>query len=495
MNDADVSCFRTAPRAPAALRLGSCLVAFLALAACEPDSPVEQRDEGRFGRVAIYAPADDDAAGLFFLFSDRDGWNATLDRDARALAAQGAAVVGVDLPQYLRGLAASDDECHYLISEVEDLSKRVQRELGFAGYRTPVLAGIGEGGTLAYAALAQTPAATVDGAISVDPAPSLGTEFPLCPGAPSRPAPGGGFRYGATPSLPGWWETSPPDAKTALVDPTATPAKGAGAASDRLLELARGALARSESATASLADLPLVELESERPGPFFAVIYSGDGGWRDIDKELGETLSESGVPVVGVDSLRYFWTEKTPEQIASDLTLLLDHYAEAWKRPQAILVGYSFGAGILPFAYNLLPPEARARVALVALLGVEHRTVFEFDVSGWLGGEPPPDAPAVLPELQRFPPGLVQCFYGEEEEDTVCSDPALTGAEVIRTTGGHHFDGDYESLAEKILDGAKRRRTSHAGAPLAIPPAVSPSPAAARSPAASATASGAHDPS
>jgi type IV secretory pathway VirJ component len=442
--------------------LRACLLigvaAFLGVG-CETDAPVVQRDEGRFGRVSIHQPTGEGAAGLFFLFSDRDGWNAALDRTARALARESAAVVGVDLPQYLRGLAASDDECHYLISEVEDLSKRVQRELGFAGYRTPVLAGIGAGGTLAYAALAQSPAATVAGAISVDPASALGTTFPLCAGAPSRPATGGGFRYGSTPTLPGWWEVSPAEAGPALLDATATPPQGTGAPVARLLDLARSALARESSSATSLADLPLVELPSDRPSPFFAVIYSGDGGWRDIDKEIGETLAESGVPVVGVDSLRYFWTEKTPDRLASDLTLILSHYSAAWQRPAAILVGYSFGAGILPFAFNRLPPAERARIALVALLGVEHRASFEFDVTGWLGGEPAPDAPAVLPELKRFPPGLVQCFFGEEEEDTVCRDPALQGAEIVRTTGGHHFDGDYESLAERILDGARRRRT------------------------------------
>ena len=100
-----------------------------------------QRDEGRFGHVRAYAPANGGNAGLVFLFSDADGWNAALDANARALAGDGVAVIGVDLPQYLRGLAASDDGCHYLISEIEELSKRSQRELGFAGYRTPILAG------------------------------------------------------------------------------------------------------------------------------------------------------------------------------------------------------------------------------------------------------------------------------------------------------------------------------------------------------------------
>ena len=48
-----------------------------------------------------------------------------------------------------------------------------------------------------------------------------------------------------------------------------------------------------------------------------AVIYSGDGGWRDIDKDIAGALQEKGIPVVGVDSLRYFWSEKTPDQVAA----------------------------------------------------------------------------------------------------------------------------------------------------------------------------------
>jgi type IV secretory pathway VirJ component len=30
-------------------------------------------------------------------------------------------------------------------------------------------------------------------------------------------------------------------------------------------------------------------------------------------------------------------------------------------------------------------------------------------------------------------------------------------AEVVRTEGGHHFDGDYDALAQRILEGARRR--------------------------------------
>ncbi len=434
------------------------VAAFVCLAGCHREAAlVSQRDEGRFGHVRAYAPTNGGNAGLVFLFSDTDGWNAVLDGEARALTGDGVAVIGVDLPQYLHGLAASDDGCHYLISEVEDLSKRFQRDLGFPIYRTPILAGIGAGGALAYAALAQTPAATVAGAVSVDPTADLRTRVPLCPGAPATALRHGGFSYGRAPSLPGWWLVSRHDALPAALQPLATPGTADGTPAQRLLATTRAGLATAAAAApAALADLPLVELPADTPGAMMAVIYSGDGGWRDIDKQLGEALAAAGVPVVGVDSLRYFWRARTPEEVGRDLGRIIDVYATRWKTPQVALIGYSFGADILPFAYNRLPAATRERVVQVSLLGIEPRAAFEFSVTGWFGGEPPADAPAVLPEVQRIPPGKVQCFYGDEEEDTLCRDPALAGVEIIKTTGGHHFDGDYDALARRVLAGARK---------------------------------------
>lgn len=410
------------------------------------------------GRVEVYAPTGGGSAGLVFLFSDADGWNDALARDARALARDGVAVVGVDLPRYLRGLAASGDGCHYLISEVEDLSKRIQRDLGFPTYRTPILAGVGAGGTLAYAALAQTPAATVAGAVSVDPAAVLVTRVPLCAGAPSAAADGGGFSYAAAPHLPGWWVASRRDGLPAELRPLATAGPTEGSAAQRLLGATRVGLARTGSAgSATLADLPLVELPAREPGPLLAIIFSGDGGWRDIDKTLGEKLAAAGAAVVGVDCLRYFWRARTPEQVGRDLGRILDAYTARWRTPRVALIGYSFGANVLPFAYNRLSAEQRSRVVQVSLLGVEPYAAFEFSVTSWLGASPQEGMLPVLPEVQRIAPGLVQCFYGEAEPDTLCRDAALLGAELIRTGGGHHFDGDYEALARRILDGARRR--------------------------------------
>lgn len=76
----------------------------------------------------------------------------------------------------------------------------------------------------------------------------------------------------------------------------------------------RAAQAAAPAAPAAVSDLPVIEVAAQ-PGTsseLFAVLLSGDGGWAGLDKEVAAALSKSGVPVVGVDSLRYFWTPRTP---------------------------------------------------------------------------------------------------------------------------------------------------------------------------------------
>ena len=181
------------PRLPA-------FVVLLALAACSAPPP-ERIDAGRLGSVAVFRPAPPPRA-LVLLFSDLAGLVPPLVREARTLAASGVAVAAVDLPAYLANLAGSADGCHYVVGEIEALSQRLQRELGFPGYRSPILVGLGAGGTLAEGALAQAPPATIGGALALAAAPSLATRVPLCAGAASAPAPAGGFSYSLPEALP-----------------------------------------------------------------------------------------------------------------------------------------------------------------------------------------------------------------------------------------------------------------------------------------------------
>lgn len=396
---------------------------------------VRTYDSGtRIGTVRLY-PVKARTAAVVFLFSDVQGWNDEVAAAATALQDRGAVVVGVDLHGYLQRLAASEDTCHYLLFEIEDLSQRIQHDLTLDAYHAPILAGVGQGGTLAYAALAQAPAATLTGAIGIDSARTLATQVPLCPGAGATADLAGGFRYVARRALPGWWREAQ---------------RGEATLATRLVALLPEVTEADSSRT---HELPLIEYPAAH-AEVALIFFSGDGGWRDLDKQIGEIAAGRGLAVIGIDSLRYFWRNKPPEQIATDLSAIMRTYGTRWKLSRFAFAGYSFGADVLPFAYNRLPDDLRGQVAQVSLLGLESSAIFEFKLAGWLYEVP---GQPILPELTRMPAGLVQCFYGQDDKDTLCPAAEQAGMEVIRTTGSHHFDGNYGSLADRIIQGLERR--------------------------------------
>ena len=420
-------------------------------------------DGGRFGLVRLSEP-EGEMRGLVLLFADHGA--ATDDGAAAKLAAAGALVVEVDTDLYLAGLDKLPDKCFNLGGDIEGLSRQLQHDRAYPTYRSPILAGIGLGGALAEAALAQVPSATFAGAVSLDPAVAIPTVRPLCPGAPSR-AVAGGFSYEPYKDLQGFWAvgltaaaSKPVRDHVTLLGQGGTPLaieQVTGAPADALVGLILPRLEKPEADATGLDALPLIELPVDHPSDVMAIVLSGDGGWRDLDKTIAENLQQDGVPTVGWDSLRYFWSKKTPEETTHALAAVMKAYMAKWHATKVALVGYSFGADVLPFAYNRLPADLRPHVTLMALMGFANNADFEITMGGWLGAAPSADALPVLPEITKVPPGLIQCFYGVDEDDTLCPALASKGVEQIKTTGGHHFDGDYAALAKRILAGLRKR--------------------------------------
>ena len=100
------------------------------------------------------------------------------------------------------------------------------------------------------------------------------------------------------------------------------------------------------------------------------IFYSGDGGWRDLDRTVAGEMAALNYPVVGVDVLRYFWEHKTPEQAAADLAATMAYYRKNWGVKSFVLAGYSFGADILPAIYNRLPAQDKDSVCVVGVVSV-----------------------------------------------------------------------------------------------------------------------------
>ena len=201
----------------------------------------------------------------------------------------------------------------------------------------------------------------------------------------------------------------------------------------------------------SLPSMPIIEILATRPSDNVTLFYSGDGGWRDLDRTVANEMAALNYPVVGIDVLRYFWKPKTPEQTATDLASTMAYYREKWGTKTFVLAGYSFGADILPAVYNHLSTEDKDSVSLLVLLGLAKSADFEIHVSGWLGksaGERP-----IAPELTQIPKNKILCIYGKEEKaETACTALQNSEAKILELPGGHHFDKNYPKLTRKILD-------------------------------------------
>ena len=460
---ADVASDGRGRREPRSFRRLKCLALFLACLFFA--MPSRALDGGRYGEVHLVAPQGQ-MRGLVIFFADHGGWTSRDQTIINALASKGALAVGVDTDTYLAKIAPGNVDCDQLVGDAEALSRLLQRQHGDIEYQFPILAGVGKGGTLAGVILAQAPVNTLAGAVSLDPSRSVATSRPLCAGRPMVQDASEGFVYGPVHSLGGFWivgltPSAPPSGRAHVGD-----LRKAGMPvdirdlSDTRLDDAIASLIGPhlyQGSPGGIAALPLVELPAAKPSPLTAVVISGDGGWRDLDKTIAEDLQKDGVSVVGWDSVRYFWHQKTPERTAADLAAVLDTYGKRWGASKVALIGYSFGADILPFAYNRLPKRLQDRVRLISLLGFTSAADWEISVRGWLGEPPSENATPVEPEIARIPPALLQCFYGQDETDSACPSLVSRGAQIVHTTGGHHFDGDYGALEKHILEAFRQR--------------------------------------
>jgi type IV secretory pathway VirJ component len=430
---------------------------------------------GRFKDLVVYSPNGAAAGSFVLLLSGDEGWNGSAGALAEQLAQQGAMVAGIDYPKFKAALEADGADCVFPDGDLENLSHFVQAYFHNSTYLAPLLVGVGSGGSMAYAALAQAPKDTFAGALSLGFCPHMNLDKPLCKGSGlelTHGARGSGLDLKPIKSLANPWVTLA--ATQGASCPIATTrdfvAQIHGAAIATMPQVGMPSVAAAFSKLvaarstrglapppAALGDLPVVEVAAQAnaaPSDSFAIIMSGDGGWAGLDQDIAAALSAQGIPVVGLDSLRYYWTARTPEGLAADTDKMIRYYLAHFGKKKALLIGYSQGADVLPFAVNRLPPATRDLVALAAILGMSEHALFEFHVSNWISDDN--SGPATLPEVNRIAGIPVLCIYGEDEHDSLCPKLDPNKFKVVKLKGGHHFDGNYAGLANEILGAARR---------------------------------------
>jgi len=444
---------------------------------------------GSFGKVHLYGP--DRAPKQVVLFVSGDGgWNQGVVDMAQEIAALDILVAGVDIRTYLKNIETGKGSCSYPAGDFESLSQFLQQSLGLAHYTPPILVGYSSGATLVYATLVEAPPNTFAGAMSMGFCPDLPLHKPLCKGNGLEwgPGPKGkGYSFNPTTGLQQPWiafqgladKVCDPTAVETYVKqvPGATavmlPKVGHGFSvyrnwlpqfKDAIAQLSAqkpvgvardhpGAGARGVEG--SIDDLPLVEVPAKtKIGDRFALILTGDGGWAGIDRSIGDYFAARGIPVVGLNSLQYFWQKRTPEEAARDVERIIAHYSAKWEMPRAILVGYSRGADVLPAIVARLQPGARERVDTIALLAPARTAEFEFHVSDWLASSE--EGSPVRPEVEKLRGTRLLCIYGADEADSLCPTLEPSMATKVAMPGGHHFEGAYGPIGDAILKGGAK---------------------------------------
>jgi len=399
--------------------------------------------------------------GFVYVLSGADGWRAADEWTAISYAARDNYVIGIDTPKLLEFINRTAKGCLFMNGLFEDYSRVQQRNVETPHFYPPIVLGRGSGASLVYLAQIGAPALALGAAVMLDPEPQLQLTPPVCehpatqlpdgvqqlrpdafgPNVPAR------LRLDANASAAARAFAAQIRSPPAAPAPKAASLRGLYAAALRDIE--------AEQQRSGVADLPLVEAVAPTPrGKIFAILYSGDGGWRDLDRSLAGLLAARGISVVGVDVLRYYWRTRPPDVAARDLARIMQRYQQHWGDDQVILIGFSFGANVIPFLVNRLPAEQRSKIKLITLLSPERTTAFEVSPADWMGKAADATIP-VEPELKRLSTVRLQCVYGEDEgKDSLCTTDAAARFDIIRKPGGHHFDNKYDQLADAIVAAA-----------------------------------------
>lgn len=438
-----------------------------------------------FGLVHIYRNSNPPEGVLIYISGD-GAWNRGAENMARPFADMNVVVIGVNYVHFMRSLNSSNEKCLYPAGDFENLSMLIQKKLKLTKYHKPILVGFSSGATLAYALLAQAPANTFKGAIGIGFCPDVKSSKPFCSGnglkshvlkpgksfyldrfekltAPFIVFQGDrdmicnttevnefvkGMKYAEIYNLPtvghgfvnqSKWMPQMKEAVKKIIDAQSFGNKAP-------IETVPGIN------TAAISQLPLYFIKAvDNPEKPLCIVISGDGGWTDFDQSISEALSKNGISCVGLDTQKYFWEAKTPETTAQDITKVLQYYLPRLQKTNFILVGYSFGADVIPFIANRLPADLKKKLALVAMLSPDDKTDFEVTISSMLdlGSE---DSYDVLKEIKKVNYIKKLCIFGSEEDDEDMQKSFKSnGAEITVLNGGHHYDDNYPLIVSSIL--------------------------------------------
>jgi type IV secretory pathway VirJ component len=390
--------------------------------------------------------------GVLLFITDTKNTNTT--SYAKQLAALSYYVAVIDNHELLLTAANTVDQCLSLVDKLTDISGKLNAHFNLDPKNLPILVGTESGAASLYATLAQADKKVFHAAVGINFTPTLSSHTPLCNQQTfiANEHDASQEQQLALKSI-----NRLPTSFYIFQDKNVTE-RGQTPLSEaiQILQWLDPRLADQISANASDSDLPLIEVnvatDNTTQTQTMAILLTGDGGWAEIDKELAKILAAQGIPTVGFDSLSYFWKARTPAATSQDIERVISQYLKKWNKKHVILIGYSFGADVLPFVANNLSISTQQKVSLVALLGMGKTAAFEFRLSSWMNADKNADRLPLLPEIEKMKWANSICIYGVDDDAANCLPAEKYGVKAISMSGDHHFDEKYDELVKHIID-------------------------------------------
>jgi len=205
-------------------------------------------------------------------------------------------------------------------------------------------------------------------------------------------------------------------------------------------------------------ELPLKVFKTSAVTSLPMIIFiSGDGGLNSFSESLCQSLSQKGVPVVVLDAKKYFWNSRTPDETSSDLSKVFQTYGKLWGCNSFVLVGFSFGASLIPFLVNRFPAGVAGKLALALMISPDKNCDFEVHLTDMLNLGFSKGKYDVINEVERGDRNKMEAVFGSEESLEIRTAFQQTGIKIQTLQGNHHFDSGSAMLADWIVGEISRQ--------------------------------------
>ncbi len=178
------------------------------------------------------------------------------------------------------------------------------------------------------------------------------------------------------------------------------------------------------------------------------IYFSGDGGFNAFSNALCDDFSKNGYNVIALNSKSYFWKKKTSQQTAAFIEPYIQKYFKERRQQSVALIGYSFGADVMPFVYNSLPQAIQKITNKIILLAPSPTTDFEVHMLDMAGSSTTYNMD-VAAEINKIQSASVY-IINSNKSDFPVNKVKIKNAYTTIINSSFHFDKNLQALLPSI---------------------------------------------